>query len=134
MADGRGTLGASSSGRAVDLRFGPFWLEDMTVTADRDPYFAFPKLYGAPAYARPPRVVDDGERPMNPDDLPIVAEQTEEERAAAAALLAAGSDGSSGDAAWRATAAEGSTGDRTRTGARRFGFRALANRNAPRDR
>ena len=52
----------------------------MTVATDSDPYFALPKLYGAPAYARPPRVVPETERPFDPDDLPIVAEMTDEER------------------------------------------------------
>jgi hypothetical protein len=56
------------------------------VAADPDPYFALPKLYGAPAYARPPRVVPESERPPDPDDLPIAAEQTEEERALAEAI------------------------------------------------
>jgi hypothetical protein len=51
------------------------------VASDSDPYFALPKLYGAPAYARPPRSVDESPRPFDPDDLPIAAEQTAEERA-----------------------------------------------------
>ena len=37
------------------LRIGLCSLEDMTVAADPDPYFALPKLYGGPAYVRPPR-------------------------------------------------------------------------------
>jgi hypothetical protein len=53
-------------------------------------HVALPKLYGAPAYARPPRQAEDAARPFDPDDLPIAAEMTEEERA----LLA--SDGSLG--------------------------------------
>jgi hypothetical protein len=52
-------------------------------------HVALPKLYGAPAYARPPRqavaVVD---RPLDPDDLPIEAIQTPEERELAATLPA----------------------------------------------
>ncbi len=44
-------------------------------------YSAFPKLMGAPAYARPPSVVEPTERPFDPDALPILAEQTPEERA-----------------------------------------------------
>lgn len=58
----------------------------MTVATDPDPYFAFPKLVGAPAYARPPRVVPESDRPFDPDDLPIVAEMTDEERAFATGL------------------------------------------------
>lgn len=59
----------------------------MAVATDPDPYFAFPKLYGAPAYGRAPRVVPESERPLDPDDLPIAAEMTEEERTYAAAVL-----------------------------------------------
>jgi hypothetical protein len=39
-----------------------------------------PKLYGAPAYARPPVLVEESPRPFDPDDLPITASQTDEER------------------------------------------------------
>jgi hypothetical protein len=39
-----------------------------------------PKLYGAPAYARPPATVAESQRPFDPDDLPITASQTTEER------------------------------------------------------
>jgi hypothetical protein len=47
-------------------------------------HVALPKLYGQPAYARPPRPVDGTERPLDPDDLPLVAEMSEEELAIAA--------------------------------------------------
>jgi hypothetical protein len=40
---------------------------------------AMPKLYGAPAYARPPHFADDPDRPFDPDELPIEAERTDEE-------------------------------------------------------
>jgi hypothetical protein len=43
-------------------------------------HVALPKLYGAPAYARPPRPVAVADRPFDPDDLPIEIEQTPEER------------------------------------------------------
>ena len=44
-------------------------------------HVALPKLYGAPAYARPPVLkVVTAERPFDPDDLPIEAHQTEEDR------------------------------------------------------
>ncbi len=44
-------------------------------------HVALPKLYGAPAYARPvPVVADVVERPFDPDDLPIEAFQSPEER------------------------------------------------------
>jgi hypothetical protein len=44
-------------------------------------HIALPKLYGAPAYARPAAAVEVSSRPLDPDDLPIVAFQTDEERA-----------------------------------------------------
>ena len=44
-------------------------------------HVALPKLYGAPAYARPPVLkVVTAERPFDPDSLPIEAHQTEEDR------------------------------------------------------
>jgi hypothetical protein len=49
-------------------------------------HVAMPKLYGAPAYGRPPAPVETAARPFDPDELPIVADQTEEEREFAAAL------------------------------------------------
>jgi hypothetical protein len=39
-----------------------------------------PRLYGAPAYARPPAPVAETPRPFDPDDLPIAATLTDEER------------------------------------------------------
>jgi hypothetical protein len=52
-------------------------------------HVALPKLYGAPAYARPPRPVEaELEKPFDPDDLPIEVEQTPEERELAATLPA----------------------------------------------
>jgi hypothetical protein len=49
-------------------------------------HVALPKLYGAPAYSRPPRPVEVTERPLDPDDLPIAALQTDEEREIAETL------------------------------------------------
>jgi hypothetical protein len=51
-------------------------------------HIALPKLYGAPAYARPAPVVAVEPRPFDPDDLPIEAIQTDEEREIAASLPA----------------------------------------------
>lgn len=98
----------------------------MTVAADPDPYFALPSLYGAPAYARPPRGVSDTERPFDPDDLPIVAEQTDDERTLAQVL-----QGGAGFAQDAPSAGEttGSSG-----GARRISLRALTGRLGARDR
>lgn len=42
-------------------------------------HVALPKLYGAPAYARPPRPAEVFERPVDPDDLPLELERTPEE-------------------------------------------------------
>jgi len=42
-------------------------------------HVALPKLYGAPAYARPPVAVAHTTRPLDPDDLPIAAYMTDEE-------------------------------------------------------
>ena len=51
-------------------------------------HVALPRLYGAPAYARPSRPVVVSARPFDPDDLPIEAIQTPEEREIAASLPA----------------------------------------------
>jgi hypothetical protein len=51
---------------------------------------------GQPAYARPPRPVDVKARPLDPDDLPILAEMTDDERELAARILGSASDGSAG--------------------------------------
>jgi hypothetical protein len=63
----------------------------MTVAAERDPYYALPKLRGGPAYARPPRVAPESERPFDPDDLPIAAEQTADYGTITGMLFASGS-------------------------------------------
>jgi hypothetical protein len=50
---------------------------------------ALPKLYGAPAYARPPVVpVQPVPRPFDPDELPLDTHQTDEEREIARHLAA----------------------------------------------
>ncbi len=50
------------------------------MATDLEQHVALPKLYGAPAYARPPRPVADTSRPPDLDDLPLEADQTDEER------------------------------------------------------
>jgi hypothetical protein len=55
-------------------------------------HIALPKLYGAPAYARPVMPVAHTERPFDPDDLPISATMSDDERTALERLP---------DAAWR---------------------------------
>lgn len=41
---------------------------------------AMPRLYGAPAYTRPPQH-QELERPFDPDDLPLEAQRTEADQA-----------------------------------------------------
>lgn len=54
---------------------------------DEPQHVALPKLFGAPAYARPPvEPVVRADRPFDPDELPIEAAQTEEERLLVAQL------------------------------------------------
>lgn len=71
-----------------------------------EPHAALPKLYGAPAYARPPAPVEEKPRPFDPDQLPIAAYQTDEERRIAALMPAhsyglAGAHDDQGDGAAR---------------------------------
>ena len=47
---------------------------------DEHRHVALPKLFGAPAYARPPTVAANPmPRPIDPDDLPLVAEMAAED-------------------------------------------------------
>jgi hypothetical protein len=57
------------------------------VSIDERPV-ALPKLYGAPAYARPPIKVQPTPRPFDPDQLPLQVYQTDDERQYAARLPA----------------------------------------------
>jgi hypothetical protein len=50
-------------------------------------HVALPKLYGAPAYARPPRPVEEPDRLVDPDDLPLETLRTPEEQELAARIL-----------------------------------------------
>ncbi len=86
-------------------------------------HVALPKLYGAPAYARPLAVaVVKTARPVDPDDLPLESEQTEEERQLARGLSGSGGTGTSGDHG-------SSAGDAGRRGpGRSFVLRAITQR------
>jgi hypothetical protein len=124
-------------------------LEDIAVAADPDPYFALPSLYGAPAYGRAPKAVVETERPPDPDDLPIAAEQTEDERALANLLQASGSyqtgnglrmlgaDGyhgallGVGPGSKGSNGSNGSNGSKAGVGGRRFSLRSLTDRLGP---
>ena len=44
---------------------------------DEHEYIALPKLYGAPAYARPATGAETTSRPFDPDDLPLESQRTE---------------------------------------------------------
>jgi hypothetical protein len=57
-----------------------FRSEAVRLSEEVQQHVALPKLYGQPAYARPPRLVSDQERPFDPDELPLAVEMTEEER------------------------------------------------------
>jgi hypothetical protein len=50
-------------------------------------FMAMPQLMGAPAYARPPRLVVESPRPLDPDDLPIQALRSPEEEALLAGVF-----------------------------------------------
>jgi hypothetical protein len=49
-------------------------------------HVALPKLFGAPAYARPKAPIEPIERPIDPDDLPIERERSADEVDLAARL------------------------------------------------
>ena len=66
-------------------------------------HVALPKLYGAPAYARPPRPIETIDRPPDLDDLPLEVYRDPEEAAVAAALPS----GSSPSAGARGSGASG---------------------------
>ena len=84
-------------------------------------HVAMPKLYGAPAYARPPvSPTAPVERPVDPDDLPLEVEQTDDERALVRELGGALDNGAR--TADLAMASKGADGPRRRS----FGLRAIA--------
>ena len=56
--------------------------------ATDEEHVAHPRLYGAPAYARPPSIVAPT-IVLDPDDLPLAIHQTTEEQEVAERLLAA---------------------------------------------
>jgi hypothetical protein len=93
------------------------------VSIDERPV-ALPKLYGAPAYARPPIKVQPSPRPFDPDQLPLQVYQTEDERRYAARLPARayGSDGGQNDSV------DGHGDSNGRLRPRLFNLRAIAGR------
>lgn len=95
--------------------------------ATEEQHVALPKLYGAPAYARPPRQASEAERPFDPDELPIAAFQTADEREFVDSLPARAYAPGGGMRVGRATATQAAREDR-RLNARPFRLRALAGR------
>jgi len=84
-------------------------------------HIALPKLFGAPAYARPPARVATTPRPFDPDDLPLVIYQSEDEREFGSAMVARAyaADGS-------LRAGSGSDESLSSTGANRLQARSLS--------
>ncbi len=50
-------------------------------------HVALPHLYGAPAYSRPPRPVEELARPFDMDELPLEADRTEDDVVLLAELM-----------------------------------------------
>ncbi len=118
------------------LRAGLHPLEDLIVAAEPEPFFSFPALVGAPAYARPPKAIREAERPFDPDDLPIVAYQTEDERAISLLLQPSNQGGSWGNGLTPiAGGRAGGSGTNGSGGvpARRFSLRAVTGRLGARE-
>ena len=57
--------------------------------SDEQQHMALPRLYGGPAYSRPPRPVQEIVRPFDPDELPLEADRTEIDHALASELSGA---------------------------------------------
>lgn len=55
-------------------------MPETNLSSEEPHHVALPKLYGAPAYARPVVVVARTDRPFDPDELPLVVAMTDEER------------------------------------------------------
>lgn len=55
-------------------------------------HVALPKLYGAPAYARPPARVSAAPRPFDPDELPLEAHREGDEEQQPVTMVASSSD------------------------------------------
>ncbi len=57
------------------------------MSSEEQHHVALPKLYGAPAYARPPKPIEELVRPIDPDDLPLEVLRTPEEQELAARIV-----------------------------------------------
>jgi hypothetical protein len=58
----------------------------VAIDEQQQQHVALPHLFGAPAYARPPKYVEESPRPFDPDALPLLAEMSAEERAFVATI------------------------------------------------
>lgn len=90
-------------------------------------HVALPKLYGAPAYARPGPVVIDTPRPFDPDDLPLEVFQTEDEREFSSGLPAYTWQPGGSEPPPNGSGGGGSNGSHTLSG-RPFRLRSIAGR------
>ena len=103
-------------------------------------HVALPTLYGAPAYARPPGAVPPNERPFDPDELPLEAEQTDEERTFTSMLPAHAfapggtrlDSGKGGSSAFNSLAASLASETRTTTAPRSSGSNTVSSPNPTR--
>ena len=94
------------------------------MTLDEQPV-APPKLYGAPAYARPAAPVAAAPRPFDPDLLPLQVHQTDEERGFASRLPAHAYAPADGDPDGERASDDARSG---RLRARQLSVRAVAGR------
>ena len=102
----RATLHSISSG--ADRLAG---IQALRFFVSEEQHLALPHLYGAPAYSRPPRSVEQVARPFDPDELPIEADRTDEDALLLAEL--AGSLDRACPAAGQGPQATSSRADRT---------------------
>ncbi len=88
-------------------------------------HVALPKLFGAPAYARPAPVVEPAPRPFDRDELPLEVAMTPEERDIAERMPAR-AYGTGGP--YQDKVETGSDNGRTSIGARPLSLRRIAGR------
>src|SRR4029079_17131899 len=70
----------SASGRYDRCRPSRPTRRSRTLVGNDEHHMALPKLYGAPAYARPAAPVAASPKPFDPDDLPLETYLSDEER------------------------------------------------------
>ncbi len=87
-------------------------------------HVALPKLYGAPAYARPQVPVEAAPKPFDPDALPIEADMSDDERSFASSLPSHAYK--PGGAMLTDAAQRGTPNEQTGIRARSFSLRSIA--------